>query len=229
MAKDIQTKIFEFFARRSRFVIRLFLVVYILILALVVVGSNLSLSDPKQTVFFYDIGKKAGQVGILLLGVIVLPGILGRFRIEIKLTRIITLFRRQLGITFFLLSFVHYHFVRGLALYSTKSSPFEGLLPFMIVGLSAFTIFFFMFLTSNNFSVGRLRKWWKYLHRMIYVALWLLVLHVGLQRISVWTIFIGTFAVLEVLSWVYYLLSKKDLNKTTGSAASGGDSGSGQS
>jgi DMSO/TMAO reductase YedYZ heme-binding membrane subunit len=68
-----------------------------------------------------------------------------------------------------------------------------------------------MFLTSNNLSVKRLGKWWKRLHRVVYIVVWLLVLHTGLQRISVWTYFIGVFAVLEIGSLIYNYLKKKQV------------------
>lgn len=208
---DFQTSVLAAFSKRRTLVNRLFWVIYFIVLVVLVYGTNLSLSDPKQSAFFYDLGKKAGQFGFLLLGLIVLPGILGRFRIEIKATRVITLFRRQLGIAFFFLAFFHYHFVRGLILYKSKLTPFDGLLPFMVMGLTAFIIFFFMFLTSNDFSVRVMGKWWKYLHRLVYVAIWLLVLHTGLQGIGTWTILIGIFAMLEVASWMYYFATKRSV------------------
>lgn len=209
MEKDFQTIVLSFFARKSALIIRLFWFVYLSIIGFLIFGTNLSLNSSRQSLFFYELGIRAGQAGFILLGLIVLPGILGRLKIEIKITRVITLFRRQLGITFFLLAFFHYHFVRGLGLYQAKMGFFENLLPFMVFGLLAFLIFLLMFLTSNNLSVRRLGKWWKYLHRLIYIALWLLVLHTALNKVGTWTVFIGLFALLEMISWIYYFLNKQ--------------------
>lgn len=72
-------------------------------------------------------------------------------------------------------------------------------------------------------SIYAIGKWWTYLHRFIYVAIWILVLHVGLQKISIWTLGIFTVGALEVTSWVYYFL-----NKTAASTTSGGNRSPGQ-
>ena len=174
-----------------------------MIILYVILGTFSIITDNNFALNFALLGKKFGQLSLLLLGLVVTPGILGRFGIEIKLTRIITLFRRQLGITVFLLAFTHYHFVRGLP-------RLQGVIPFKLplplfetVGMLALFILFLLFLTSNNFSKKKLGKWWKILHRFVYLAIWSLVFHTGLQRISIWTFFIFTFAVLEILSFVY--------------------------
>ena len=152
---------------------------------------------------FYDTGVAFGRAALVLLGIVVLPGILGRFGIEIKITRIITLFRRQLGITVFLLAFVHYQLVRAL-LYYTGKLDFSSSRPlFENFGFYGLMFLFFLFLTSNNFSVKKLGKWWRRLHRFVYLILWLVVLHTVLQGISIWSVLILVFAVLEIASLIY--------------------------
>lgn len=49
--------------------------------------------------------------------------------------------------------------------------------PFRILGLVAFFILLTMALTSNKTSVRKLGRKWKWLHRLAYVALLLLILH----------------------------------------------------
>ena len=200
---------FENFAKKSVQIIPKFKYLYLFIIIYIFAGTHSIVSGNNLAVYFQLSGKKFGQLALILLGTVVTPGILGRFGVEIKLTIIITLFRRQLGITVFLLAFTHYFFVRLLPRLQGQI-PWKPPYPiFELMGMSAFFILFLMFLTSNNFSKKKLGRWWKILHRFVYLAIWLLVFHTGLQRISIWTFFIFTFAVLEVVSWIYYWNLKK--------------------
>lgn len=209
---DFQTKVFQWFARRSPRIIKLFLFPYLLIILTITAGYFFYFTNVDSQLLIYELGKNLGRTAIILLGIVVLPGILGRFRVEIRLTRIITLFRRQLGITIFLLAFAHYSFVKSLSSFVAGTIPIFNLALFELFGLLALTILFFMFLTSNNLSQKKLGVWWKRLHRFVYVALWLLVLHTGFQRISIFSLYIFAFASLEVISWIFYFATKKTLS-----------------
>lgn len=206
--KDLQTRIFEWFARRSQAITRLFGLLYLFIFVLLAVAAYFVLTKSPFFDIIYQIGKKFGQTALVLLGVVVLPGILGRFRVEIKLTRIITLFRRQLGITVFLLATAHSSLMRGLPLIAGLV-PFRLPLLFELAGYITMLIFFLMFLTSNNLSIKIMGPWWKRIHRFVYLAVWLLVFHTGLQRISIWSVGIFAVGALEVISWVYDFFKRK--------------------
>lgn len=223
MEKDLQTKIFEWFAKKSKLVIRLFWLPYILIVIFTFYAGYVIFGQNTHFDLVYSLGKLSGQAALFLLGLIVLPGILGRFRIEIKITRVITLFRRQLGITVFLLANNHYGVMRVFPKMAAGLPPTAPpIYLFETIGMLAFMIFFVMFLTSNNFSVKMLGHWWKVLHRFVYVALWALVAHTALQEVGAWTFYIGFFAMLEVVSWVYYFLNKPAAGTTSGSDGTAG-------
>jgi len=200
--KDWQTNLYEKVAKKSPQIL------YFAIILFVIFGANSYIKKGDIDQSFYTIGVFFGRTALTLLGIVVLPGILGRFAIEIKITRIITLFRRQLGILVFVLAFSHYQLVRGISIY-TGQIPLMPRPVFEVLGTSALFLMFFMFLTSNNFSVRKLGKNWKRLHRIVYIILWLLVLHTGLQRVSIWSVFILTFAILELASLIYDYLKKK--------------------
>lgn len=171
-------------------------------------GGYLTVTSGAISAFWYSLGRHFGQLALVLLGVVVLPGILGRLRVEIRITRIITIYRRQLGILTFACAFLHFSLVRlfhWIAGTLSVTFPISG---FERWGFYALAIMSLLFLTSNNFSVRNLGKWWKKLHRFIYVILWLLVLHTAIQRISVWSLFILFFAILEVVSWIVMVLRK---------------------
>ena len=210
--KDWQTDFYEKAARKSPQIIPLFKYLYFSIIIFLIFGANSYIKKGDVDQSFYTVGVFFGRTAITLLGIVVLPGILGRFGIEIKLTRLITLFRRQLGILVFVLAFSHYQLVRGISIY-TGQIPLMPRPVFEVLGTSALFLMFLMFLTSNNFSQKTLGKNWKRLHRIVYIILWLLVFHTGLQRISIWSVFIFSFAILEVLSWIYFWLEKP--NKTS--------------
>lgn len=207
---DWQTQILSFFASRKQLFISLFWFVYLAIAGILLFGMYQIISIGPYSLMAYKTGVMSGQLALLLLGVVVMPGILGRFRIQIKVTRILTLFRRQLGITVFLLAFTHYMLVRF------TQSLSEGLMQILsynlreTLGLIALIILFFLFLTSNNWSISHLKIWWDRLHQLIYIILWLVVLHVALYRSSKWVFIIFTVAILEVTSLVYDWLLKRN-------------------
>ena len=206
-SKDWQADLYEKVARKSPQIIPFLKYIYFAIIIFLIFGANSYIKKGEIDQFFYTSGVWFGRTALTLLGIVVLPGILGRFAIEIKITRIITLFRRQLGILVFVLAFSHYQLVRGISIY-TGQIPLMPRPVFEVLGTSALFLMFLMFLTSNNFSQKTLGKNWKKLHRVVYIILWLLVLHTGLQRISIWSVFILTFALLELTSLIYNYFKK---------------------
>lgn len=203
-----QFKIYKNIAGRSALVKNSFGIAYAILILFLTIGVWRYVSKNQIDQLFYTTAVSFGRVALVLLGVVVLPGILGRFGIEIPITRIITAYRRQFGILVFLFAFSHATLVRTLPKL-LGIIPTIPLVVFETFGVLALTILFFMFFTSNNLSVKTLGKNWKRLHRFIYLALWLLVLHTGLQRISIWSVFIFAFATLEIASLIYYYLKKK--------------------
>lgn len=229
--KDLPAVIYEGFAKKSRLIVTLFHLFYYFLILFYLISAYFILTDRQYYDFFYQLGKHFGQFALALFGLVVLPGILGRFKIEIKLTRLITLFRRQLGITVFIFAFIHYSFVRLLP-------QIAGILPFRIfatlfetLGTLALFILFWLFLTSNNFSMKKLGKWWKRLHRFVCLTVCVLVFHTTLNKISIWTIGITTMAILEVGSFVWEYIKKKaeDLNEIGGTTGGGSDGNGGHS
>src|SRR3989338_6900565 len=100
---DWQTDLYEKVAKKSPQIIPLFKYLYFAIIIFLILGANSYISKGDIDQPFYTTGVFFGRTALTLLGIVVLLGILGRFAIEIKITRIITLFRRQLGILVFVL------------------------------------------------------------------------------------------------------------------------------
>ncbi|WP_263144611.1 protein-methionine-sulfoxide reductase heme-binding subunit MsrQ, partial [Pseudomonas sp. RIT-PI-AD] len=87
--------------------------------------------------------------------------------------------RRQLGLWSFAYAFLH---VAGYAFFLLALDTGQLLKdlserPYIIVGALAWSCLFCLALTSNRFSIRRLGKRWKRLHRLIYPAVGLALLH----------------------------------------------------
>ncbi len=203
LQKDWQTFIYEYVAKKSPLIIKLFLLVYVGFVGAMIVGAYVNLTHSFLFETFYKIGKLCGEAALGLLGMVIAPGILGRLKIEIKISRVITLFRRQLGITVFLLALAHYMLLRLLPI-AAGIFPFSLPVGFEIFGSLALFILFALFLTSNNYSMKKLGHWWKRLHRFVYLAVEILVLHTVLQRIGPWSVFAGALLAAEIVSWFVY-------------------------
>ena len=185
----------------------LYLTHFLVILTLILGGYTIFTRHPLAPTFS-RLGVNYGRIALTLLALTVLPGILGRFNLTTKPTAFIISIRRQFGVTVFWLAYAHYSLVRQFSRLSSDL-PFFPLPLFEIFGTAALSLLFLMWLTSNNFSVSHLSRWWKRLHRVVYVILWLVFFHTAIQRISAWSILIGIIAILEVTSWIYYFLKPK--------------------
>ncbi len=213
LKKDWQTVVYEGVARKSQLVLKLFPLVYVGFIVAMMVGAYVNLAHSFLFETFYRLGKLCGEAALGLLGVVIVPGILGRLKIEIRISRVITLFRRQLGITVFLLALSHYMLLRLLPI-AAGIFPFSLPVGFEVFGSIALFVLFALFVTSNNYSMRKLGLWWKRLHRFVYIAVGVLALHTIFQKISPWSIFIGTLFILEIISWGVYWFRQKSLNKS---------------
>lgn len=86
-------------------------------------------------------------------------------------------FRRHLGVAGFFYLFVHlgFHFLIEAGIPEGFQAIFEA--KYLWVGSSAFLLMAILAMTSNNFSMRRLGKNWKSLHRLTYVAFALATVH----------------------------------------------------
>ncbi len=110
-------------------------------------------------------------------------------------------YRRMLGLYVFFYASVHLLLVFSYELAFKLSSLFVELVdkPFMWLGLLAWLVLLPLALTSTRFSQRKLKKNWKKLHQVVYLALLLVAVHYGLQlRGELLNYFILVFAVLCV-------------------------------
>lgn len=152
--------------------------------------------------WFYLNAKLIGQTALVLYTVTTIPGIMRRFGKFYKPVSIIMIFRRYIGIATFMLVFLHASIERLFWVLKGQM----GLIPtelFQLSGFLAFLILLSLFLTSNDWSVNKMGKWWHVIHNLTYIAVWLIFVHVAFQRFSIWTVLIGTTSVAQIASHLY--------------------------
>lgn len=84
-------------------------------------------------------------------------------------------YRREIGVIAFFLALGH-----GVLLVSKRNFDFFDIQTYWIYiqGVVTFIIFTLLAITSNDWSVKKLKKNWKKLHELTYLAMFLLVWHV---------------------------------------------------
>lgn len=139
----------------------------------------------------YQLGLYSGRVSLILYLLTLLPGICRRFRLKHLLVSLLTLYRRQVGIVMYIFVILHaLLFVQ----FSLKIPAFR------IFGILAFLILAPLFITSNTYSVKKLKQTWKKVHQLTYPALGLIFLHTALIRWSIFSVATLTTLILLVSS-----------------------------
>lgn len=179
---------------------------------LLLVGSYLIYTNPSDAFWWYELGRRFGYIGLIFYLLTLIPGILSRLRWLPLVGVMITPFRRHLGILMFACAFLHQAFTTVVPSF-VFNVPINLTISTMnprIFGVLALVVLFPLWLTSNDQSQKYLGKNWKLLHRLTYIALLLIFLHVAFFR-KRWAIPTGTILLLEAYSWfnVWWLNRQK--------------------
>lgn len=192
---------------RSR-VIFTFKIYYYLLLAFTLVGGYSAYFLTDNFLFFYNLAVWSGKIGLLFYILTVIPGIARRFTLKHKLISLLMIFRRYTGIAMFLGVLAHFIVIRGAG-YLREGVINLHMPLFELLGLTAFILVAFLFLTSNDYSVFHLKKLWNKIHQLTYIIIWLIAFHVLLQRVSVWSVLISVAVILQIASYIYSRFVKK--------------------
>ena len=153
-----------------------------------------------------ELGHNYGSMALIVYLMTITPGIIKRLKIKgvfADLQVILMLFRRELGILSFFLVFFHYMLLRGI-LFIRAGMFFVPSELYEVLGFIAFDIMFLLFITSNNYSVQKLGKWWGRLHSLTYLVIWLAFFHVVLASGElVLLVVTGIYIFAEVASLIY--------------------------
>ena len=109
----------------------------------------------------------------------------------------------------FLSVLIHFFVIRGTGLVFLKAYSLFSRPVFELMGLTAFILLIPMFLSSNDVSVRFLDGVWKWIHKLTYIIIWFIMLHVVLQRLSIWSVLISIILVGQVASFLYNFMMKK--------------------
>lgn len=200
-----EKKIFIEGAKHRKDVLVFFMALNLLFAFLIFTAPFFYWFNPTLT---YTMGKYLGRLAVLVYLATTIPGISRRFKIHNPLVQLLMLYRRHIGIMSFLLIWSHGVINKFMPiLFDYKS--FFPLPTFSVFGISAGLALIPLFVTSNDYSVHRLGNWWGRIHRLTYVAVWLIFAHIAFQQVSVWSFIIGFFAVLQVLSFAYAYFERR--------------------
>ena len=150
--------------------------------------------------------KELGSISVALFIFIMFIKPVSVFLPKITLLKKIVLWRKELGIAIFYLAFFH---MIGIFISSDLFSyPEEWLYgledPAVLFGTVSMIGMVFLGLTSNKFSIKKLKKNWQKLHYLAYPTLFFALLHkFGLEKGTYIPAFIlfGIFCILKFFEW----------------------------
>ncbi len=159
----------------------------------------------------FDPAPLANQMGFIALALYILtllPTILRIVFPQTKQTEVpkyLLKNRRIIGIFAFICAVIHGYFLvkkRDLDLFDLKTSWIY------IQGVSTFIIFTLLAITSNDWSVKRLKKNWKRLHSLTYLAMFLLTWHVWDKMSGHWS-FLTPIGIVGIVAFnILYLVRR---------------------
>ncbi len=205
-------RLFAYIIPRKAKVIQLFKLVYLIQVA-VLFWAGISFYSGFYHSVYYQLGLYFGRIAVLLFIIILIPGMLKRFGITHKILALLMIFRRYIGISMYIFALSHFGLVKVLPNLSALHLPVPFV--FELWGSAALLVLFFLFITSNDFSVSRLGIWWYRIHRLIYIAMWLIFFHLAFQRISLWTILLGITVFSMMISFLVERIRKNVSKKLT--------------
>lgn len=116
-------------------------------------------------------------------------------------------YRRQIGVSAFILAFIH----GGLFVIKRRVDLADSSTYWIYIqGISILTIFTLLAITSNDWSVKNLKKNWKRLHQLTYLAMFLLVWHIGDKMLGHWT-YLTSFNILVVIIAIVLFLKRRSI------------------
>lgn len=161
----------------------------------------------------YDVSKILGYLAAILFLLTITPGIVQRLKLTAlnSFSNPFRYSRRTLGVSMFFAALSHYLF--AVIFHIVKFNRTLEPKLFFFFGLLALFLSLWLALTSNTFAKQKMGKWWKRLHSLTYLIVWLIFAHTLLIEFSPISVLVGVFAVVELYSLVKanYLDKKKIL------------------
>ena len=198
--KECIDTIGNYFIMQRLHILRVFNGICLGIVFFIVAALILSRINDTMLFFFYGWGSLLGKAALVFFITTLLPGMGERLGIKNKVLSIVRIYRRQVGILMYLSALLHVVLSKIITLSSFK----ELLQPqiFEIMGTLSLLILFFLFITSNTVSLIRLKLNWYRIHRLIYIGMFSIFLHVAFINLSIWSLLMGTVLILQLVSFI---------------------------
>jgi DMSO/TMAO reductase YedYZ heme-binding membrane subunit len=196
-------KFVTLFIMRRHLIIRLFQAGHVVLSLLVVVMAGLVVMERVEIGTVRTMGGQMAKLSVVMLAITLLPGIVRRLKIGLFISRFLMPYRRHLGIATYLLAMGHAVLNFYLPNYRVLGTPLPASLPklFILMGLMALVLLTPLFVTSNDWAVRTLGKWWGRIHKLVYVVVLFVLLHLSLMQ-SPWRFLAGGILGLEIGSFV---------------------------
>ena len=169
--------------------------------------------DKSYFPLIFTLGKRVGDMAFILYAITLIPGMLERFQLAQTFRSVIILFRRHIGVTAFLLALVHegyiFTFPVIITVLRSDTNFFETVTRHEVYGYIALLILFPMWLTSNDPASRKLGKYWKLLHRITYLALFMIFLHIATSASIFLAVVAFIMVLLEIVSWIVFLVRSR--------------------
>jgi len=195
-------KIAKFYKKSYKF---LMIFMYLLILTAIVVTIYGGRIQPWQS-----LGKKSGEIAVILFCLSLLPGIARRFEVKSNITLALLLARPEIGNSMFIFALLHFVCVRFLTLLKFGFS-FPAF--FEIFGFISLFLTLPLYLSSSPKMQARLGKNWKKLHSLAYVIVWFILAHVALIGPNKSFLLLAPVATLEIVSLYLNYMKNRALPK----------------
>lgn len=206
--------LYLYLARHSKFVKKIFLLLYIASAIAFVAGIWLYGQKPELKPAFNSLGRYFGQASTVLLLVALTPGILSRLKILKTTESTLLLFRRQFGVTAFFMAMLHLGYISWIRRIASGQNPLPSVFTYQQTGFVALSVFLVLWILSNDFSMRTFGPIWKLLQRLGYVAAIALLFHIYDAQ-SNWWMPVGVYLGLEVISWLAVIVRKIFIKKPT--------------
>lgn len=151
---------------------------YIRIFLLVMAYSSIGLLFFPTLISINETGNTALEILWIILFIPILAKVFNQ-----SLAKKFIPWRKELGILMGMLGLVHglQYFAFGNILYNLMDGTYWASIlsiPFLFVGMIALVISTLLLITSNIYSMKKMKKYWKMLHRLVYPLILLVVLHI---------------------------------------------------
>lgn len=169
----------------------------------VVVLAGLVLMERVEMSAVRTLGGQMAKLSVVMLAVTLLPGVVRRLTMALFISRVLMPYRRHLGIVTYLLATGHAVLNFYVPNYRLLGTPLPASLPklFILMGLMGLILLTPLFVTSNDWAVRTLGKWWGRIHKLVYVVVLFVLLHLTLMQ-SPWRFFAGGILSLEIVSFM---------------------------